>query len=967
MARKILAFFLLLATLVLCSNTSRANGYSNVRNFLKSEYGGGTQNWDVVQDDCGRMYFGNRDGMLVLDGSRWRKYYLPNYTTVRALLYDSADGRIYAAGSDEFGYFASDEATGELRYFSLLGFLPKNRPKFTEIWHIYKDGTNIWFQTDYQLLCLSDNYINVYPVDGRISTSAQIGSDIYAGLDDGRLLQLYGGRFKELDANRTLMGKRIVSIQPYSDSGGLLIGTSVDGLYRYDGRKVERFDCPVNDFLSSNQLFCVERANDTYIFGTVNSGAVIYNIKTGDVRYVNKETGLQNNTVLNAGFDAAHNLWLCLDNGIDYVILNSPLTNLLGRNNNIGAGYASFLSGNRMFLGTNQGLYLMTYPRAASPLPPVPEQKLQGQIWSISNSPHGVFIASDAGIYVYDNMRFSRIDNVHGAYKVAMLPGSDDAAIASTYDSFRIIRWRDGSWHDGGAVGGYNDITGDFVLDNDGTLWMPHWRKGIYRLRYDQRTGTFYDTRLYDISDGFPSNENNTVGLLDDDVIFSTQSGFYRFKDNNVSDGPVIVDTVLNDVLGDEPAGEFDAMNGGSLVFVNSNGVFVITRRNDDGIMVNRTSLGSANKEIIPGYVHLNILSPDEMIISTQDGFSCINTGRDFSEPSPEPFVCAVYANRDSLIYQTSLKANEVRQPELPIILNSLRFEFAYPVFDYADRAEFSSYLENYEKEWSPYSTEPYREYTRLDEGDYTMHLRVRDTKTGEVKTASFGFSIQPPWFRSTWAKIIYLLLAIFFLYGIYLLAKNRLAHVRLQTEHRKDSEMQALRLQTEQESVIKDSEIASLKSEQHEQDVRHKLQELSNTTTNLIRLNEVLNDIAGQIEKIQGIANAENPRSSVIRPLSRIKEKIDRILNDDKDSKTFYKNFDIVYGDYTERLMEMFPSLTTSEKRLCCFIRMGLTSKEIAPLINISYKSVEMARYRLRKKLNIPAETTLTDFLLSI
>lgn len=64
---------------------------------------------------------------------------------------------------------------------------------------------------------------------------------------------------------------------------------------------------------------------------------------------------------------------------------------------------------------------------------------------------------------------------------------------------------------------------------------------------------------------------------------------------------------------------------------------------------------------------------------------------------------------------------------------------------------------------------------------------------------------------------------------------------------------------------------------------------------------------------------------------------------------------------------MERHPTLTAADKRLCCYIKMGLLSKEIAPLINISYKSVEMARYRLRKKIDLPPETTLTDYLCNL
>lgn len=956
-------FYLLVALILTNFSALFAGGYVNVRNFPKSLYPGGTQNWAVVQDSLGRLYFGNRDGMLSFDGERWKRYDLPNYTTVRALMFDGKVGRIYAAGSEEFGYFESSESTGELKYKSLLNLLPKKRPKFSEIWKIFKNDNKIWFQSDYQLFCKTDNNtIAVYPTEGRVSTSQLIGPNVYVGLEDGRILTLSNGDFKKLPGAELLSGKRIISILPFGYDGSLLIGTSFDGLFIYDGKTARVYPNPINDFLRANQLFCAAKYDNTYVFGTVNFGAVCIDFTTSRVTYINRETGLQNNTVLNVGFDSAENLWLCLDNGIDYALLSSPTSNLIGHNSSIGAGYASMLVNRRIFFGTNQGLYSADYPYADLPVPPTPQRHLQGQIWSITESPHGMFVASDAGIYVYDGSKFNHIEHIPGTYKVLPVTDNPDCALASTYDGFRLLKWDGTVWHDAGSVGGYDDINGDFLSAPDGSLWLPHWRKGIYRLRFDTQSHKFYDTRLYDTADGFPTNQNNGVSVFDNNIIFITQGGFYKFNEHN--DTLIAANNEFNALLSGQPSGDLRTLSDGTLAFINTNGVFLISKRNDGNLDVKHITLDSSNNEMIPGFTHVNYLASNELIVATQDGFTSVRTDATRQRPYlPVLHIGSVYANRDSLVYSARLVPSSQEIVELPFDLNSLRFEFAYPVFD-DENIEYSSYLENYEDDWSVFSHEASREYTKLDEGEYTMHVRVRDTHTGQTQTAAFGFSINPPWFRSTLAKIIYYILGILLLVAAYRLAQNRIANVRNQTERRKDKEMQALRKQSEEESEIKDFEIAALKNEQLEQDIQHKSRELSNMTMNIVHLNGVLSDLSSQIANIQSIATAENPRSSVLKPLAKIKDSIEHILSDERDSNAFYKNFDVVYGDYTKRLLERFPNLTQSEKRLCCYIRMGLSSKEIAPLINISYKSVEMARYRLRKKLNLSADTGLTEYL---
>ena len=941
-------------------------GYVKVRNFPKEAYAGGSQNWALVQDSVGKIYAGNRDGMLVYDGERWKKYYLPNYTTVRSLMFDQSDGRIYAGGSEEFGYFEPDAASGMLLYTSLLDCFPATRPGFSEIWRIYKAGENIWFQADNYLFCYHDGSLRIYPADGRISASSLIGRDIYIALEDGRVMKMANGVFAELNKSDILRGKKVTAILPVGSSGALLIGTSMDGLYRFDGDEVRPYQSDVNQFLRSNQLFCASASGNSILFGTVNSGAVWLDLATGRATYINKETGLQNNTVLNASFDRMGNLWLCLDNGLDYAMINSPVTSLVSRNSSIGAGYASMLVGGRMIFGTNQGLYSTPYPYPPSPVPDPMLRELQGQIWSINPTAHGVLVASDAGIYVYASGGSSHVEGSRGAYKAIPVPGHPDLVLASTYESFRLLKFENGKWRDDGAVGGYADINGSFVFGSDGSVWMPHWRKGIYRLKFDPDSRTFVSSRLFSTDDGFPTSQNNTVAEFDGQIVFSTQYGFYKFDEK--SKKPIVPDNELNEAFAGQRNGLLQNLPDGSLALVDFSGIYIASRRADGTISVRRASTGSLRDELIPGYTHINYISPSELVVSTQDGFTAVNPQQfEASSWMPQPMFSAVLVNRDSVVYASSTLPRGSAALKLPYELNSVRFEFAYPDFTVGAGVEYSSYLENYEADWTPFSADAVREYTRLAEGDYTMRLRVRDIATGEMRQASICLRIDPPWFRTPLAKALYALGAILFLGLLVGFIRKWAENARRKLELRKESELQALRAKSEQEAIVKDYEIASLKTEQLEQDIKHKSQELSSTAMNLIRKNEMLSDIAAQISNIQKLAAAENSRAAVQRQLAKIRSSIESSISGDNDWNAFNKNFDIVYGDYTKRLLEIHPNLSPADKRLCCYIRMGLSSKEIAPLINISCKSVEMARYRLRKKISLPAETSLTEYLTNL
>ena len=180
----------------------------------------------------------------------------------------------------------------------------------------------------------------------------------------------------------------------------------------------------------------------------------------------------------------------------------------------------------------------------------------------------------------------------------------------------------------------------------------------------------------------------------------------------------------------------------------------------------------------------------------------------------------------------------------------------------------------------------------------------------------------------------------------------------------RKEAEMQEFKRKAEEETLRKENEIAHLKSEQLEHDVRHKSQELSNATMNVIRKNEILIDISNQISKIQ-----ESEESSALTPgankqLMKIQKLIKENISHDDDWQKFAQNFDVVYENYLKRLVQLYPQLNANDQRLCAYLKMGLSSKEIAPLLNMSYRSVEMNRYRLRKKMELSRDVNLVEYL---
>ena len=159
------------------------------------------------------------------------------------------------------------------------------------------------------------------------------------------------------------------------------------------------------------------------------------------------------------------------------------------------------------------------------------------------------------------------------------------------------------------------------------------------------------------------------------------------------------------------------------------------------------------------------------------------------------------------------------------------------------------------------------------------------------------------------------------------------------------------------------EKEIVKLQNERLETDVNFKNRELASATMHLVERGKVLSTIKEELMRLQKTTAAQGISVDVKRVLD--------ILNgaekNDNYWEQFVSHFDQVYSNYLGILKSRFPSLSPTDLKLCAYLRMNLSSKEISQLMNISVRGVEIARYRLRKKLPLATDENLSDFLIAI
>lgn len=940
-----------------------------IRNFSPSSYSSSTQNWGVAEGFGGRMLFGNNKGLLSYDGDEWAISSVANYTSVRSVQMTPDGSKLMAGATDEFGYFYLDGKARPLAYTSLSAQMPGGRRAFGEIWHIKCVGDMTYFQGKNDVFVFrSGRYLvdlkfdesveSLFAVDGRAIVSTV-----------GGLYEVTGGRKRALLGPPVLKGRRVRGIGHYG--GQWLLATERDGLLLYDGTACRPFDEKLSQYLRENNVYCAEAHGETMAFGTVKGGLAVINFRTGERHYANVLTGLQNNTVLSMMFDRLGNLWLGLDVGISYVLLSSPYHGLFGLSNNIGTGYASLIEGQRLYLGTNQGLYTLGYPLNITPRPlsATAVGGIVGQIWSLRRIEGTTFCGNNDGAFVVDGMKAARIAGTSGTWNFIALKGHPGYILACDYKGFYLLRRSGGSWAVAWRIAGFGEASGNFYQDADGSIWISHWLKGVYRFRLSADLRRAVGVEYFHRGRGLAVDDNNYVVLVDGRVYVSSVDGFFRY---NAQSRRLQRQRWLSDVFRSygvslrvyqTPTGALWAYKPGYLAYA---------QKGRGGRWVSQVMpMHNIIDQLQMSLGHIGFVGTDKTLLNCNDGFymvrnSLVKDNEESVRRDVQIKRVSSFSSGDSTLYLFSPSTKD-EVLKVPRSLNSVRFSFVMPEFRDANAVTYECWLEGQDRSWDVPQTSTFKEYSHLSKGSYVFHVRATDNISRQRAEAAFRIEVLPSWYDSHWAYLCYFLMALFAVRQLVRWQKRRMREAMVKLREGKERQMREQNERFRHEQEEKEHELIKLRAEQLETELKHKSGELADSTINLVRKNDILRVIDENMQQLYDSVGQNEPKAVQKQKISKIRHDIKRNMEDDDNWERFQDNFNIVYDNYLGLLVARFPTLKKNDLKLCAYLKMGLSSKEIASLLNTNLRSVETARYRLRKKLGLEGGENLTGFLQSI
>ncbi|MBW8334093.1 MAG: hypothetical protein K0M40_18905 [Prolixibacteraceae bacterium] len=917
------------------------------------------------------MYFGNNEGLLFFDGVSWRLHRMPNSSIVRSLYIDKNE-QIYVGAYNELGKMEIGKS-GKMEFRSLKKYIPEEYYNFDDIWNISTFENKIVYQSyNCAFLFSNDSTVSIIKAPTRFQNSFHVNEHLYFNDIEKGLMEFANNTLSKLNYCEEIKGEEIWSILPFNDGNDLMICTLNRGIFIYNGKELKEWSVPVNTLLKQNQIFSASIIQENrYAIGTVQDGVIIIDGSGNIIRHINRQKGLQNNTILKTFTDKAGNLWLGLDNGIDYVNVNSPMT-FLQQSDGIGAGYTAIIHKGKIYLGTNQGLFVKDWGNnnQNNTFRLIPGTN--GQVWFLGVHDDILLCGHNNGTYIISGEKATQISKIPGVWKLHALKRFPGYLIAGTYSGLTLYKKENESWVYSGKINGFKESFRVFEEDENGNLWMSHGFKGIYKITIGQTLNNIQTFRFYTSKDGLPTDFNLNVFRIKGKIVVASSVGIYEYNPKidqfERSDYFNQLLSPLKDIsfLKEDQSGNIWYMAGN--LGKNSTGVFRI----QDDLSYKQVTAPFAllTGKFISGFESIYSYSNDYIFFGTEDGFALYSPNTKYYNNNPD---ISAYISRatalylDSTFYYTN-SSNDKNKTDaginsFPFKDNTFRFSYTSPSYENKDNIEYSFKLSGSGNKWSTWSNTTFTEFANLPSGKYTFSVKARNQMGVESQTDSLSFKIRPPWYKTNFAYSIYFLV---FVCAVFLTIWMVLKRIEITKRKERLKHLRSYR-QKEQEYIRQalhdEKKIISLKNEKLKIEMIHRDKELANQTMDLIRKNKFLVKITEDLGKLKNTSTDESIKEKVTVLIT----KIDKDIDNKKQWEIFETAFDDVHEDFLNRLKTQYPNLTPNEIRLCAYLRMNISTKEIAPLMNISVRGVEICRYRVRKKLNIDRDQNLTSMIINL
>ncbi len=906
--------------------------------YTPDVYNADNQNWSISQDSNKHIYFGNNKGLLEFNGEQWQLYESPNKTIIRSV--KVINDLVYTGCYREFGYWSRNQ-WGTLNYVSISQQLNVPFLEDEEIWNIIAMDGFILFQSLNRIYIYNKDEGSYKTINSNtiITKSFKVNNRVYFQKAKKGLYEIQNGTAKLVINHDVLKNNLLVNL--FVHNNHLLLQTQDSGFFIFNNNTLKPWSIEANSLLLNDRIYSsVQLEDKSFIVGSISNG-ILHITPAGKISYqINQNKGLSNNTVLFVFEDADHNIWLGLEFGINCINIKSGFRIYNDRDGKIGSVNASIIHNNNLYIGTNRGLFWRSLD-STSKFNFI--KGTQGAVWCLKEINGTLFCGHDSGTFVVKKQTAKLIIGALGTWDIKPINQNKNLLIQGNYDGLYILENKNGNWQQRNKIKGFNVSSRYFEIINWTQVLVSHEYKGVFNLILNPQLTEASLASNYNFKN---SGSSTSLIKYNKKILYTYKEGVFAY---NLQKKSFVKDTILSKLINKNSYSSGRLVTdkkGNKLWSFSSQGLNYLTHNRLTGAPeIVKIPLPNAVRNDVVGFENIAPILDGRYLYGTASGYMLIDlNGISYHEHHLQINQVLVSSLKNDNRYKnidTAVKGTFKNQD------NNLKIYFSVPEYNKYQKVEYQYKLKGLHNNWSSWRTKSNVVFENLPFGSYTFYVHSRIGNKVSSNTETYHFTISPPWYLSTIAVLLYFVFIVLFSVFMHHVYKRYYKKQREKLLLKKQRELELKELENKEQ-------LARFNNDKLRQDIENKNRELGISTMNLIKKNEFLNNLKKELKK--GKSN--------IKEVIKI---IDKNLNNTDDWQLFEEAFNNADKDFLKKIKGIHPELTSNDLRLCTYLRLNLSSKEIAPLLNISPRSVEVKRYRLRKKMDLPHESNLTDYILEI
>lgn len=859
-------------------------GFRFIRNYSPKEYSAHNQNWAILQDSAGIMYFGNTGGFLSFDGVRWQLKTISQNAIIRSMGSDSK-GTVFIGGYNEIGYIQNDSRSNG-QYVSLLDKLDAEHKSFADVWQTLVLRDTVYYLTrEFIIVWDGENLSYLHPAT---SFHAGFVSDgqLYVRQREIGLMKWNGTSFDLLPGAGVFADKSINAVLPYGTN--TLIATRNDGLFIHNGNRFEQFSTEADSIFKQGQIYTgCKLSSGNYAFGTLQRGIIVIDKLGKIIHHFHKKNGLLDDNIWYLYEDKSGALWAGMHFGISKIEVQSAYS-FFGESEGVeGSVLDVCIFKEKMYAATSNGIYVAEISPESSDLKGKFQRlsAISPQAWSLLPFDNLMIAAVFDGIYTIDQNNVRKISNDY-AMTLHRSARDPNRIFVGMQQGAKSYYFDYGKWTDEGKIPGIQREIRKIFEEEDGTIWMSSFDKGIYKVKKSSRDSIQFQAQFYDEANGLPNDMRAIPFTFDNNIYFAAGTFTYSFDEKTLQfrKQNIFPESYYSDQIG---AFSIDKDREGNYWVVSfEDAVSGVLKKSFSGEYIWDNTPFRRISTFSPYFTYADPYSRDIIWMGGVDRIIRVN--KPALQVAPVKFytiIREIVANNDSTIYTGSLPVH-AEIINLPFAFNSLRFRFAATSFEDHEQNLYQVKLEGFDREWTQWSHEAYKDYTKLPHGQYTFKVRSMNISGQEGSPAEISFHIAAPFYLTWWAYLFYAILTI-----IALLLFRKAIIKRAQKRHERE---------------LKELEFK-------------KLQELD------ILKSRLFEDIAHEFRT----------------PLTLILGPIDKILHDQQSSGNNAKDLEIAKRN-ARQLLKLINQIMDLSKLEAGKLKLQTEKSDIVPLINNLVHSFE-------------------------